>query len=210
MNQNLPQSAPEPTIASDIAQAFEDLRREVSLTRLAVEGLTAARERIPDYDPTLGSMSEALKASLAHLDRIERSPAVRLSPDAMVAEIVKASAVARAEDVRLLREAGNTLSHAIGRVDGIVERGQSVEGHKRRLIQTGVGGLVLGMLVWAVLPGAVVRSLPRSWAMPERMAARMLRLDMWDAGQAMMAKADPERRRQIVAREPERKEREKK
>lgn len=45
----------------------------------------------------------------------------------------------------------------------------------------------------AILPGAVARSLPVSWAVSERIAARMLGVDMWQAGQQMMAKADPGR-----------------
>ena len=57
---------------SDIARALEDLRAETSLTRYAVEGLTAARERIPDYTPTLGEMSEDLRALQDALERIER------------------------------------------------------------------------------------------------------------------------------------------
>ncbi|RYG89076.1 MAG: hypothetical protein EON59_02245 [Alphaproteobacteria bacterium] len=58
MTDNLPESVP----ADDIAEAFEALRGEVSLTRRAVEGLTAARERVPDYSATLGKMAEALGA----------------------------------------------------------------------------------------------------------------------------------------------------
>jgi ribosome modulation factor len=54
----------EPPI-EDIAAAFEGLRREVSLTRSAVEGLTAARERVPDYSVTLGKMAETLAQSAA-------------------------------------------------------------------------------------------------------------------------------------------------
>ena len=45
---------------SDAATAFEELRREVSLARAAVEGLTAARERIPDYSETLAAMLAAI------------------------------------------------------------------------------------------------------------------------------------------------------
>ena len=46
--------------ADDPARAFEKLRGEVSLLRLAVEGLTAARENIeiPDYQPTLTKTQE--------------------------------------------------------------------------------------------------------------------------------------------------------
>lgn len=43
-----------------------------------------------------------------------------------------------------------------------------------------------------------------SWAAPERIAARMLGTNMWDAGKNMMAKADPQRWNRIVAHERER------
>ncbi|RSU55923.1 hypothetical protein DAH66_22130 [Sphingomonas koreensis] len=57
------------------------------------------------------------------------------------------------------------------------------------------------MVTFAILPGAVARSLPVRWAVLERIAARMLGTDMWRAGQGMMAKADPDRWNQIVDRE---------
>lgn len=156
------------------AQAFEELRGEVSLTRRAVEGLTAARERIPDYSETLGAMSEALSAALTRLDRIERSPAVRLSPEVTAVELIKASAAARIEDLRLIHEAREALSRSIGRVDGIVERGQAADRQVRQRIWSAAGGALAGMLIWAVLPGAVARTLPASWHVPEWMAARTL------------------------------------
>ena len=36
---------------ADAATAFEDLRREISLQRAAIEGLTAAKDKLPDYSP---------------------------------------------------------------------------------------------------------------------------------------------------------------
>ncbi len=172
--------APNPTSGTDpdaTAQAFDELRGEVSLTRRAVEGLTAARERVPDYSVTLGTMSAALDAAVAALARIEASPAMRLSPAAMTAEIVKAGAAARADDAKLVQEARDTMLRAIGRVDGIVERGQAADRQVRQRVWNAVGGAVAGMLVWAVLPGMVARALPASWHVPEWMAARTLRVD---------------------------------
>jgi len=61
MTDQASQSAP-----SDAATAFEELRREVSLARAAVEGLTAARERIPDYSETLAAMLAALRDAADH------------------------------------------------------------------------------------------------------------------------------------------------
>lgn len=183
MTDNLPESAP----ADDIAEAFEALRGEVSLTRRAVEGLTAARERVPDYSATLGRMAEALKQATEGIDRVERSPAVRLSPAVLADEIRKASTEARAEDHALLRETRDAMMRSIGHIDGIVDRGQAADGQMRRLVWAGAGGAVGGMLLMAILPGAVARSLPASWHVPEWMAARTIGLDQRAAGERMIA-----------------------
>lgn len=183
MTDNLPEPAP----ADDIAEAFEALRGEVSLTRRAVEGLTAARERVPDYSATLGQMAEALKQAAEGIDRIERSPAVRLSPAALADEIRKASTDARAEDHALLRATRDALMQSIGRVDCIVERGQAADRQMQRLVWAGVGGALGGVLLMTILPGAVARSLPASWHVPEWMAARTIGLDQRAAGERMIA-----------------------
>lgn len=185
MTDDLAQSAP----TDDIAQAFEALRGEVSLTRAALEGLTAARERIPDYSTTLGEMAEALKGAADGIDRIEQSPAARLSPATLTAAIVKASVDARAEDRALLQEARDALSRSIGRIDGIIERGQAADRQLRRLIWAGAGGALGGILLMSVLPGAVARSLPASWHVPEWMAARTIGVNQREAGERMIATA---------------------
>ncbi len=160
-----------------IAAVFEELRREVSLTRAAVEGLTAARERIPDYSVTLAQIAERLEATAATVDRIEKAPAVSLSPNEMTTEIVQAGSAARAADARLLNEARDALSRSIGQVDGIVKRGQAVDRQLRQQVWTGAVCGLAGMLLWSILPGAVARSLPTSWHVPEWMAARTMRTD---------------------------------
>jgi hypothetical protein len=158
-----------------ITAAFEELRREVSLTRAAVEGLTAARERLPDYGATLVQIAERLKATAATVDRIGKAPAVRLSPDAMAAELVKVGAAARVEDARLIHDARDTLSRSIGQVDGIVKRGQAAGRQFEQLIWVAAAGLLAGILIWSALPGVVARSLPTSWHVPQWMAERTLR-----------------------------------
>jgi hypothetical protein len=173
----------------DTSQAFEALRGEVSLTRRAVEGLTAARERTPDYSVTLGEIIQVLNKAAGAVERIERSPAVRLSPVALAAEINKASVDARAEDHACLRATCETLSRSIGRLDGIVERGQAAGRQWRRLAWTGGTSAMAGMLLMSVLPGAIARSLPTSWHVPEWMAARTIGLDRRSAGERLIASA---------------------
>lgn len=186
MTQYPDRDAPE----TDPGKAFEDLRKEVSLARRALEGLTAARENIPDYSTTLGEMASTLKATLDGLERIERSPAVRLSPAAMVQELNKASEALRAEDRQLLHQSQDALARSIGRIDGIVERGQAADRQLHHRIWCAAGGAVGGMLLWAALPGAIARSLPASWHVPEWMAARTIGLDQRTAGARMVAAAE--------------------
>ncbi|WP_423605677.1 DUF6118 family protein [Sphingomonas sp. MS122] len=185
MTDEITQTAP----ADDPAVAFEELRRAVSLTRAAIEGLTAARERMPDYGETLGEMLGALKDADDRLSRIERSPAISLSPAAMAAEIVKASEAARAADQKQMHEVRDEMLRAIGRIDTMVDHGRAAHQQRRLIISTGVGAAAGAMLLMAILPGAVARSLPASWHVPEWMAARTIGLDQREAGEKMIATA---------------------
>ncbi|MEG3147533.1 hypothetical protein U1839_23020 [Sphingomonas sp. RT2P30] len=175
------QNQTQPDLSDDIAQAFEALRGEVSLTCAAVEGLTAARERMPDYSVTLAEILAAQKSAAGGIERLEGSPAARLSPASLTKEIVKAAADARAEDRGILQQYRDAMSHSIGRLDGLVERGKTTHEQTRRLTWIGAGGLAAGILLWSILPGAIARALPASWHVPEWMAARTMGMDIHHA-----------------------------
>lgn len=174
---------------SDAARAFEGLRVEISHIQHALKGLTAVRENIPNYTPTLGEITADLKALHSTVERIERSPAFALTPAALALEIVKAATAARAEDARKLDETRDALSRSIGRIDAIVHRGQAIDGQTRRLVWSCAGSAVAAMLLWSVLPGAIARALPVSWHVPEWMAARMMGTDMSTAAQRLLEAA---------------------
>lgn len=178
--------------AEDPVIAFEELRRAVSLTRAAIEGLTAARERIPDYSDTLGEMLAVQKGADDRLSRIERSPAISLSPAAMAAEIVKAGEAARAADQKQMHEIRDEMLRAIARIDTMVDHGRAAHQQRRLLVSTAAGAAAGAMLLMAVLPGAVARSLPASWHVPEWMAARTIGLDQREAGELMVATSRPQ------------------
>ena len=69
--------AEEPDGAADPAQAFEDLRAEVSVLRRAVEALPGAWEdsRPPDCTPSLGTIAKGLAVVAGQLDAIRKHPA---------------------------------------------------------------------------------------------------------------------------------------
>ena len=183
---HMEQNQTQPDFSDDIAQAFEALRGEISLTRAAVEGLTAARERMPDYSVTLAEIFAAQKEAAGGIERLEQSPAARLSPVSLTKEIIKAAADARAEDRAILQQYQDTVSRSIGKIDGMVTRGRTTDQQKQWLIRSTAGSLVAGILLWSILPGAIARSLPATWHVPEWMAARTMGMDMRHAAIRMM------------------------
>src|SRR3546814_5751840 len=69
----------------DPQAAFEQLRGEVALVRLAVEGLASAREsiEITDYQPTLANTVKILLALTKRVDVLVKSPELKLTPEPM-------------------------------------------------------------------------------------------------------------------------------
>ena len=190
--------------ASFAAQAFGELRAEVSLLRRAVERLTDERAATPDYTPSLEAISKRLEDVDAWAEEMSEQPALQLTPESLTRQINAAASDSRAADHARLERAGQSMQAAGDRIDALITRSRSVYAQNEELKKNRIGFAVAGMLVFAILPGAIARSLPVSWAIPERIAARMLGLDMWEAGQDMMAKADPKRWDGIVERERER------
>ena len=175
---------------TDPAEAFEDVRRELSMLHSAVKGLTAARKEAPDYSATLGEMQEGLSVIDARLAAIETSKALALSPVELAKEINAAAEAVRLEDRRTLGEAHDALARSLGRIDAMIERGRAAGHQTQRERWIAAGGMLAGILLWSILPGAVVRSLPESWHAPEWMAARMMGLERAAAGQRMIEAAE--------------------
>jgi len=160
--------------ADDAALAFDQLGRRISLLQAAIEGLAAERGNLPDYTDTLGDMDARLTGIDKQLTAIGTRPAMNLSPAAMTEELQRLAVEARAEDKASLSEARNALVRALGQVDGIVLRARATHDQHRRLVGAAAGGFVAGILLWSVLPGAIARSLPESWGVPQWMAERTL------------------------------------
>ena len=191
-----------PTVdASLAAHAFGELRAEISLLRRAVERLTDERTSQPDYAPSLEAISKRLEDVCVWAQRVSERPALKLTPESLASEIAAAAASSRAQDQQLLENATTAMDTAADRIDAMIARSRSVVEQDRELLRNRIAFAVAGMVTFAILPGAIARSLPVSWTVPERIAARMLGTDMWHAGESMMAKADSDRWNQIVARE---------
>lgn len=173
--------------AGDPAQAFEDLRSEVSVLRRAVEALPAAiRENRPaDYSADLAVLGKGLDEIGEQLGTILKSPAMMMSPEAQGHAIAKSGQ-------NLIRETAQRLDHAVRTVEeersklaGIVGQAWAQDRQFKLLCWTGgialAVGLVLSPLVAGLLP----------FGLNTRIAALVMREDRWTAGETLMRVGNP-------------------
>jgi len=186
----------------DPVAAFEQLRGEVALLRRAVEGLTTAREAIdiPDYEPTLARTEKVLGLLVQQTDAMRRSPAMAITPETigsrLNASVVQAVSAARGE----VQASKSALDGAIGDLRRLAASVRSANEQKRWLWLVGGGGLLLGLLFYALLAGPIARAMPASWQWPERMAARVLGTGtVWETGRHLMISASPQNWSEIAA-----------
>lgn len=177
------------------AMAFDTLRCEVITLRLAIQQLAAAPHEIviPNYTDTLAEMAGDIADVAKALTALRSSPALELSPEALARQVAAAGAEARTIEQTALHTASSALNHAAAELRGWVDTARLASVQNMRLMQTAGAGCLGGILLWAMLPGVLARTVPENWRWPERMAARTMRMDMWGAGQRMMQVADPQR-----------------
>jgi hypothetical protein len=77
----------------------------------------------------------------------------------------------------MLADAPDVLSRSLGKGRQHDRSGQAVELRITRGRKIGAAGFVAGILLWSVLPGMVVRTLPESWLAPEWAASRIIGMD---------------------------------
>lgn len=180
---------------NDPVKAFEDLRAEVSVLRKAIEALPAAirDNRPPDYAQDLAVIGKGLDEIGGQLETIQKSPALRMSPEQQGQSIANAgSAVFREAAQKLDRAAQDAdrerynLSQMIGTL-----RGKSDQ--RFMVIMAALVGLIFGLGVF--LPLAHI--LP--FGLNNMFAARIVGGEEWDAGVTLLNDANANRWAQIVA-----------
>lgn len=176
------------------AEAFEGVRGELALLRRAVERLAAERAEvpeIPDYSETLGRMAKALNGTMQNVAVLAKAAEDNVAPRYVADRIVAAGAHARDEDRRIIASAGEKMERATNALHGIGGVARRADEQRRTLWQVGAGAFLGGALSWAMLAGGIARAMPESWQWPEKMAARTLRLPMWEAGRRLLIVDSP-------------------
>lgn len=177
------------------AEAFEELRAEVTLLGRAVERLAAERAELPqpkDYDETLGRIAKAINKLAERMDVLAERPGISITPEGIARQVAAAASTVRAEDQRTIAAAGKSLEDATRALRGYIASARRGDEQNRWLARTAIGATALGILLWAAFAGAVARAVPESWLWPERMAARTLRLDPWTAARRLASVSQPE------------------
>lgn len=173
--------------AGDPAQAFEDLRSEVSVLRRAVEALPAAiRENRPaDYSADLAVLGKGLDEIGEQLGTILKSPALNLTPEQQGQGIARAGMTVVREAVQRLDRATQDAERERTQIAGVVGQAWAQDRqHKFLLWTAGIAfavGLVFSPLIASVLP----------LGLNTRVAALVMRADRWTAGMYLMQAADP-------------------
>lgn len=175
-------------------EAFARVEGELALLRRAVERMAVERTELPeqpDYSETLAGMVQKIDATLQRADALVVAAREGATPRHVVDRIVAVGADARAEDRRMIATAAAELKDATRVLQGVTASARRGDEQNRWLMWTAIGGVVLGMILWAAFAGIVARALPASWQWPEKMAARTLAMPMWEGGQRMMQVASP-------------------
>ena len=151
---------------SEAAQAFQELRAEVTLMRRAVERLTAERMEVPeppDYSETLGVIANNITATAQRVDMLVKSPMLAMTPEQLAGRITAAASTARQEDRQTIATARTGLEDVTRQLHGYVVSARRGDEQNRWLMWSAIGGVVVGMMLWAVFAGIVARAVPASW-----------------------------------------------
>lgn len=174
-------------------KAFTELRDKLAGLTRAVDSMAGEWKAlaIPDYSATLEKLVKEMKANAARLERMAEHPALQQTPQSLSIAILKAGSASRAADHAALANATTAFQNAHQTLTKSLVSARTANEQDKRLKKVSVNCLIAGMVIWAIVPGPIARAVPAGWHVPERLAARALGMDAWNAGQRLMLFAHP-------------------
>jgi len=176
------------------AQAFAELRAEVTVMRRAIESLPAVIKSLapPDYSPSFGAVGKTLASVETRLAGIEGHPALKMTPAQHGGAMQQAGADIMRVAVVALNSAAGEFWSAKKEVASIAVTARTAEAQKHALqwaVGAGVAvGLVLFPMLGAFAPGG---SFLAAWATGNA--------DRWQAGADLIQAGSPERAAALAA-----------
>jgi len=174
--------------ASEPAQAFEDLRAEVSVLRKAIEALpdVLARNRSPDYSPDFGVIGQGMDAIGVSLENLQKHPALKMTPEQHGAAIAHAGSGLIREAVQKFDRATQDADRERYNLANMIGTARSKADQRFWLTIAVSIGLFVGFGVFPV----VMRAMP--FGLDSATAAVIMRANKWDAGIALMKDGNPD------------------
>lgn len=171
----------------DPAQAFEDLRAEVSVLRRALEALPVAirENRSPDYGQDLAVIGKGLDEIGEQLETILKSPALTRTPEQQGQAIANAGANLIREAAQRLDRAAQEAERERARLAGIIGQAWAQDRQIRLLCWTGGAAFAVGLVLSPIISGFV------PLGVNARVAALVMREDRWTAGGDLMRAGNP-------------------
>lgn len=179
----------------DPAQAFEDLRAEVSVLRKAIEVLPDAleRNRAPDYSPDFAVIGQGIDAIGSALENLQKHPALRLTPEQHGAAVAQAGSTLIREAVQRFDNATQEAERERYSLTKVIGVTRSKSDQRKWLAIAAAIGLVVGFGVFPF----VMRAMP--FGLNSAMAAVIMNSNKWDAGMALMKAGNPDGWAQLAA-----------
>jgi hypothetical protein len=174
--------------ADSATRAFTDMRDKIAGLTRAVDSMAGEWKAlvIPDYSKTLEKVAMELKANADQLEKWTDKPALKLTPQALSDAIIKAGSAARADDHVALDKAIKAFNQTEKDMTGALVSARTAQAQDKRLRRVSINCMIAGMVLWAIIPGPIIRAMPASWHLPERLAAWTIGTDMWEAGGRLM------------------------
>ena len=181
--------------ASEPAQAFEDLRAEVSVLRKAIEALPDAldRNRSPDYSPDFAVIGQGMDAIGVSLENLQKHPALKMTAEQHGAAIANAGGALIREAVQKFDLAAQGADRERYNITNLIGTVRSKADQRFYLTIAVAIGLVVGFGVFPV----VMRTMP--FGINSAMAAVIMHANRWDAGIALMKDGNPDGWEQLTA-----------
>lgn len=168
------------------AEAFEDLRREVAFMRKVIERMADDQRAAPDYSETLGRMADGLTATSKSLNWLTQRPIIQTTVKEMARQMSKAGKDARAEDQMTIADSAKVLKDTNHDLSAWIAIARKADHQEREVLRFSAIAVGAGALIAIILTVACLR------LFPEHGAAWLLGKDRWEAGQQLMASANPE------------------
>jgi hypothetical protein len=137
---------------SDAAAAFDGLRQEVKLLRMAVGAWVDQQPAPPDYSETLGKIAEDLSRTGRNVAWVVQRPALAITPEGMAQAIKTAGDSARSLDHKAITVAVDGLQRVANELSGWTLQARTAELQARRLLQVGAIAGALGLALGLLLP----------------------------------------------------------